>query len=253
MQSHIIRPNQIGSVSHQVLDGVSSYALDDLYSPSTDFAKNIVMDLAIPFYEPNPFFWFDKSKFGNNGDISGAIWVRHPSGLLDLSFDDIDDFVEITATVLNFTSEDFSIIIRFLSDTKDATRILLIRGLSNVDGWFLDFQTANRVEFVTAQAAAQQVTVSSNDSLTTATWYTVGISRSGTSVKIYIDGVEDTASASTHTDPATSSRTVKVGIFDDLSSNAFGGRIHRIIFLKDKELSADEQLNIHRILRSQTR
>ena len=49
---------------------------------------------------------YDRSPYGNQGTITGAVWTRLPSGLWVLSFDGIDDKVTITnAPSLNITDE----------------------------------------------------------------------------------------------------------------------------------------------------
>ena len=96
--SPIIRPNEIGSVGHEFNLGTNSYDIDDLYSPDTNLGKAKLLDLTPPKYKPNPLYWFDKSKYGNHGSITGATWTALHSRATALKFNGggaADDYVNI--------------------------------------------------------------------------------------------------------------------------------------------------------------
>jgi len=81
----------------------------------------------------------DASRFRNDGAITGATWVRLPSGFWVLDFDPTapPDYVLIPAahTQLDFTSEDFSIIARVRIDSLASHRVIFNRGLQATDGY----------------------------------------------------------------------------------------------------------------------
>src|SRR3990167_5721859 len=98
-QSSIITPKAAeGFVSHQTNLGVSTYDLDELYSPDTEHWKSKVLDLGSPKYPPRVAtaptrYWFDRSRYQNHGTITGAVWKQLPSGVWVLSLDGIDDTI----------------------------------------------------------------------------------------------------------------------------------------------------------------
>ena len=49
--------------------------------------------------------------------------------------------------------------------------------------------------------------------MSTGQWYHLAFVRSGTSIKIYINGVDRTTSAASHSDPASSSDNFVVGVY----------------------------------------
>lgn len=192
----------------------------------------------------------DESRYGSDGDFKAAghpAWVRLPSGLWTLDFDPTaPDYIQIPAdqTQLNFTSEDFSLVARVKVGSLTDARGLFYRGLTTVDGWYIYIHSDGRVLVRTNQAAASQVSRSSDGSIVAGVWYTVGLSRAGTSVRIYINGVDDTDIAGTHIDPLTCARTAKIGIHDDLTTYPFDGKIP-FLQIYNYALSAAQHAAIH--------
>lgn len=169
----------------------------------------------------------DKSPFHSHGDITTASWV---AGLHHYALDfnsATPDYVEIAAshTQLNFIADDFSFIARAYFDAIANDPYLFHRGQFQVDGYAFYVHNTGSLRVRTYQVGANQLTRSSAASVTTATWYTLGCSRSGTSIKIYLDGSEDTDSAASHTNPVTCARTPKIGAYDDKTTSTLDGKI----------------------------
>ena len=105
------------TVSRQTGLGIDNYDLDDIYSPDTDLWKSVVLDLGSPKYPPRVAaaptrYWFDRSRYRNNGTIIGAIWKQLPSGVWVMQFDGTDDVVTIASNaVLAPGTSDFSILV----------------------------------------------------------------------------------------------------------------------------------------------
>ncbi len=170
---------------------------------------------------------YDSSKHATHGIIVGA---SPATGLIDgAQYFTLNDYIEIIAPQLNFTSEDFSLVASFKIDDLTSGKALFFRGSKNADGWYAYIESTGRVYFHTNQAAAYQRSISSAGSIVAGAWYTLGFSRSGASVRIYINGLDDTPSAGSHIDPLTCARTAKIGIWDDLATYPFDGRIDNII------------------------
>jgi len=172
-----------------------------------------------------------------------------------LGFDPtIPNYGEIPAgaTQLNFTSEDFSIIIRVKFDDVSINPQLFSRGAINVDGYYIHIQVNGRFYFITSQLAAFQMTYSASGTCIDDTWYTLGVSRDGAAVKLYRDGVALPVTAGAHINPATSTRTAKIGIDDNLVQHSLNGKI-AFLMAYGIALTADEMrwnvLNYHNPVR----
>jgi len=156
-------------------------------------------------------------------------------------------YIEIPAsfTQLNFTSEDFSIIMRCRIDILDAHRHLFNRGSYKVEGYTILIVVGDDLRFRTHQLGEVQETVTGFGAIVIDTWYTFGFSRLGTSATIYSNGIDVTLTHGTHLDPTTCARTVKIGIEDDLTSNPFDGKLEFLYVWGRRELTAFEHQAIH--------
>ena len=126
----------------------------------------------------------DRSGFSNNGTITGAVWIRLPSGLWYLSFDGTDDKVTIVASAsLLLGSGDFTLEFwvyktaltdaEYLMGTASATKDVYLSG------------TAGAIKIDLEGAT----TVTSNDGLLVInTHILLGIVRSGDDCIIYKNG-----------------------------------------------------------------
>ena len=193
---------------------------------------------------------FDKSRYRSHGTISGANWATGAHGYALDFIGATPSYVEIPAThtQLNFTSEDFSIIIRARFDSVAAEQYLFSRGEVNTDGWGIDYFAWAGVALRTFQSGASQHSYSPGGELLAATWYTLGFSRDGAAVKVYINGIDKTEFGGTHINPVTCSRSVKIGIYDNKSSAPFDGKIEFLRIIGGVALSASEHLAFHNAL-----
>jgi len=90
--------------------------------------------LYYPGIEPDNTKIYDHSDYGNHGTITGATWVRLPSGLWVLNFDGTDDYVNCgNAASLNFGITDFSVRFWFKTVTTAATQYLLTK--DRMEAW----------------------------------------------------------------------------------------------------------------------
>jgi len=198
--------------------------------------------------EPSATQLKDYSRWKNHGTFkadghpnwvwTGKLWVMDFNSAAP-------DYVTIpaSATQLNFTSEDFSIIARVKIDDI-AFRNIFCRGADSSDGYRFYIRSIGNIRLLTSQFGIFQTTTSSPGSIIAATWYTIGCSRSGAIVSLFINGVEDTDVAGTHINPATCNRSAKIGIYDDLSIDSFDGKMGFIQIYR-YALSAGQHLKIH--------
>lgn len=191
----------------------------------------------------------DKSPFHAHGDITTAAWA---AGLHHRCLDfnaGTPDYVELTASQLNFTSEDFSIIMRLYADTTASTARLFVRGETDTDGYQMVLLAGGSLYFRTSQSGVSQNSYSGAGTISASTWCTLGISRSGTSVVPYIDGVDSHSTVGSHTNPATSSRTVKIAVNDNKADSPFDGKIEFLRVFGGIALPAEAHLWFHNMLK----
>lgn len=193
----------------------------------------------------------DKSAYRTHGDISGASWATGVHGLcLDFDAGDID-YVSIpaTATQLDFTSEQFSIITRINWDSLAATSEIISHGLIDVDGW--EFKTLNTgtLFFRTNQTEANQSSTSGVGAVSAGEWYTIGLTRDQSSVKFYVNGVGSVGTTGTHIDPLTSSRIYTLMVYCDKASNPSDGKMEFLRIFGGIALPASAHLFYHNGLR----
>ena len=169
---------------------------------------------------------------------TGATWVegltdRSPNALALSSFGSpawssqgrtlaLNKYLLATATALNYTASDFSAWAWIKTTDLTAVNTILNRGLASTDGWGFFITAAGALTFRTNQAAANQTSFSANAAIVTDTWYLVGFTRSGATGKVWRNGVDITGTSGSHTNPLTSTRTVKIGAYDNLTLALIG-------------------------------
>lgn len=198
--------------------------------------------------EPPATVLEDESRYGSDGAFQASghpDWVQLPSGLWVLDFDSgTPDYVTIlnAENQLDFTNEDFSGVAWIHSTSLVASNMVFCRGRANVNGWYWEISAAGRNSFSTNGAGIIQ-TYSAASQIVVGTWYLVGFSRDGAAVKVYRNGVDHTDTAGTHADPITSGYNATVGIYYDLTTTPFEGKMPPPRFSK-RALSAGEHKQI---------
>lgn len=201
--------------------------------------------LGFNFKEAQGAVLHDLSPYRTNGTISGADWVRNSKQTPMLDFvSSVPDYVEVTCPQCDFTSGDFSVVMRVRVDSLAAGRHLACRGLTNTDGWQAYVWTDGTIYFRTTQSGANQNTDTAASTIIAGVTYTLGISRSGAAALIYVEGSDATDTAGTHIDPATSSRTLKLGVYDNKSSYPHDGLISAL-YIYNRALDAAEMGDAH--------
>lgn len=210
--------------------------------------ERIALDMA--FGVGNPAILGDKSRYNSHGAITTAAVAAGLHGLC-LDFNPLTpDYVTIPAahTQLDFTAEDFSIVLRVNPDILPATAILFVRGNVNADGYEFFFDGAGTLQFRTNQVAANQVTTSALGAIAAGAWQTIGLSRSGASAAIYVNGVQSVGAPGVHINPLTSARNCYIGIWQDAASFPVDGRIEFYRVFRGVELIGSEHLAWHNAL-----
>jgi len=169
----------------------------------------------------------DFSTYLTDAAIHGPIPTPDFCGQADnaLLFDGLDDYLEADAQQLAWTSQDFSFTFRMRLDDATAVSKVIDKGVFMTDGYGLWAGALRYLWFRTWQPAADQITISTAGTLQDDTWYTIGITRDGTSVRIYVNGADDTDVQGAHQDPTTNARPFILGIAQDHLTHPLAGRL----------------------------
>ena len=195
-----------------------------------------------------------------NGTITGATWIE---SLIDRSLNAYPissfgspvwsnlgrtlasgNYLEATATALNFTTSDFSVFMWIYPTSLTIAPNLFCRGLYLTDGYRTQLGTTGSIIFDTYQAAARQQSFSAANAVIINKWQFVGFTRAGAVGKVWADSVNKTTTSGTHINPTTSTRTLKIGIYDDKVTEPFIGRI-ALILVYSRVLSQVEITQIY--------
>lgn len=192
---------------------------------------------------------FDKSRYRAHGSIEGADWATGAHGYA-LDFDSsVPDYVEIPAAYdhLDFTSEPFSCVARVYVDSLASSRLVVQRATWLTAGWAFYIADTGTLNLLTMKSTGWKQSNSGVGDISTGAWFTVGFSRSGTSVTLYKNGVDVTSTADTHADPDSVSTTTLIGIRDNLTGLPFDGKIE-FLAIFGVSLATSEHLAWHNAL-----
>ena len=187
----------------------------------------------------------DKSGYGVPFTLTSApYWT--PLGWF---FDGTNDEILATAaltTHLDFTSEDFSGIIRVKHQDSASANTLMIRSLWNQSGWEFVIDTSEAVLLYTCNPGVNPVTYTANSTVVDGEIYTIGFSRTGAAVKIYVNGIDKTDTAGTHTNPGASDRILGIGS-DGYSNNELKGTM-KLVAMWSRGLAPQEHAEMHQMM-----
>jgi hypothetical protein len=113
-----------------------------------------------------------------------------------------------TGTGLNFTTQNFSFsfwlkLNSFTTDVVNQGPVIFYRGQFQVYGYYAGVAADGSIAFVTNQSGAVQVSSTGPGAIATGKWFHIGIVRSGSSVRIYVNGQDVTSTAGSHVNPAS--------------------------------------------------
>ena len=176
---------------------------------------------------------YDSTGNDNDGTKKGAAEpaVTTSGEIADAQeFDGTDDYVDCgNDSSLDFTSEDFTIGMWVKPGLSgDSYKGLFYRGYPAGDGYFFRIHSNGRIFFYTAQSGATQDSYSAIGVLTADETVHLVVTRSGAVAKIYKNASVLTLDYdASHVDPATCSRTVKIGA-DDSTYLPYDGLIDEV-------------------------
>ncbi len=136
---------------------------------------------------------------------NGALWGEAPYGAA-VNVDANDANINYgTDSIFDFTTEDFSIVLVWGSSTDPGFNKQIVgRSINNLKGWRLEVDwPINQLSFKTHTGGGFVETTSNNVLVYDGRMYHIVVTRSGTVVKIYINGVDETDVAGIHLDPVS--------------------------------------------------
>jgi hypothetical protein len=168
--------------------------------------------------------WYNLSDIRNSGTIGNFTYVRDGGGSLDMNASAGSNITFGDPYFCDFSAQDFSFnIFLYITSTTTSTGgqgpVLLFKGGFQIRGYYAQVSQASpaAVTFFTNQSGAVQTSLSTA-SITIGAWNNICFTRSGSSVRIYINGIDATSTAGTHSNPSGSS--------DTLIINSYGAQIY---------------------------
>ncbi|OHB14620.1 MAG: hypothetical protein A2431_04180 [Candidatus Zambryskibacteria bacterium RIFOXYC1_FULL_39_10] len=151
-----------------------------------------------------------------NGSVVGTPTAG--TGKIDgsMDIDSTGDYINAgNSSEFNFTSNAFTIEawIKPPASGQANYQTFIARGTYLANGWYIQTDNSvnkNGVWFVTNTAGSNRLTQAANK-LTLSAWNHVAAVRNGTSVRIYVNGTDQTTSAGSHVDPVSISTNLIIG------------------------------------------
>lgn len=155
--------------------------------------------------------WSDVSGNGNTGTLTNGP-AFNTTNLGNIAFDGTNDYVSL-GTVFNYTTQPFTfsywVYVNSLTtnQTGQGPKILY-KGRYQGNGYYDSINQNGSVLFFTNQAGAHQSSQTTSGIISINTWYNIAYTRNGSSVRIYVNGRDETSSAGTHINPASATTNI---------------------------------------------
>lgn len=173
--------------------------------------------------------WSDLSRGGNNGTL-----VNGPSfsslNMGSLVFNGTNSYVNC-GNILNYTSGNFSfsywIYVNSLTTNQSGQGpIILFKGQYQVNGYYDQINTSGAIGFNTNTNGAIVGSGTGAGVILTGRTYNICYTRNGSSIRVYVNGVDVTTYAGNHLDPVSSSsnfliNSYNVSIFSNVRTYSF--------------------------------
>jgi hypothetical protein len=156
--------------------------------------------------------WTDLTGNNNNGTLVNTPTFDSVNGG-SIVFDGVNEFADL-GNILNYTSENFTFsywvnFIKLTTNQVNQGPIIIYKGSFNVNGYYDQINADGRVTFVTNSPSNIGSQTSSGEIITGNT-YNICYTRNGTSIRIYINGVDKTMIGGVHQNPITSNNNFRL-------------------------------------------
>jgi len=188
---------------------------------------------------------YDSSGNGNNGTLkptgSELSWVIGKFGNA-LSFDGKDDYVDCNSNVGNFYLLDLFTIEAWINSALDNSDDVIYGNAWAEPGYHVRVTSENKVRFILIETGSIYKGIDS--SVLTAGWHHIVAVWDGASVKIYVEGVDDSKEAIENgtVTTITTIANIKIGLDTTSAAHYFNGLIDEVR-IWDKALQPEDILN----------
>jgi hypothetical protein len=194
--------------------------------------------------------WNDISGNGNNGTlINGPTFNSENNG--GIVFDGSNEYTD-SGNILNYTSGNFTFsywiyLNSLVSSQAGQGPCVMWKGSYATVGYYDQIGIAGDISFVTNQSGAVQGTAVPIGTIVVNNWYNICHVRNGSSIRIYVNGIDKTSAAGTHVNPETSTNSFRISNYNN---GQFYGNFRLSQFLNyNRALSATEILQNYNALK----
>lgn len=169
-----------------------------------------------PSYPKSTITWKDLSGGGNTGTLTnGPTFNSNFYG--SIQFDGTNDYVSC-GNILDYTSGDFSFsywifVTSLTTNSVGQGPVIIYKGGFQVNGYYDQLNADGSISFITNVSGGGAVTGTAAGLISVGNIYNIAYTRSGTSVKIYLNGVDVTGFSGTHANPVTSSNNFLIASY----------------------------------------
>ena len=192
----------------------------DRYSYKEDIAKNGLLlnyDLSsrLTYTSPNTYITSTADNY-TALVVNGPTFSSNNGGYLN--FDGANDHLLVFNSPFGFTTESFTYsywiyINSFTTNQANQGPIPYYKGDYNSSGYYSQIGADGSYVFGTCQGGATQFSSIAPATLTTGTWYYISDVRNGSSVRIYVNGIDRTNIAANHINPSYSNSNLYIASY----------------------------------------
>ena len=179
----------------------------------------------------------DCSPMGNNGRIHGATWTQGKFGKA-LSFDGVDDYVEIPDSASLDITDAITIAVWFKLKQLDENQRLVRKGIGTPSsGYAVRVENTNKVRYFFYDEGGNLRSIFGTTTLAIDVWYFAVMTYDGTTLKGYLNGnLENSLDVTTTIKPNDYPLTIGS---DSASTHVFNGTIDEVR-IYNRALSEEE-------------
>jgi hypothetical protein len=160
--------------------------------------------------------WNDISRGGNTGTLVNGPTFNSGNGG-SIVFDGTNDYVTC-GNILDYTSGNFTFscwvyINSLTTNSPGQGPILFYKGQFNSKGYYTQITQTGNLSIVTNNPGANNTSTTNSGIISAGNIYNLTFSRNGTSIRIYVNGVDVTTSPGVHANPTTSSEPFLISTY----------------------------------------
>ncbi len=237
--------NGLALASMKTFDGLAAASVKTIYGVDATSGTTV----------PDPIYQWDFEE--NTGttatdSVSAATLTLHPTDSVwqgghvgfGIGFAGVgSSWVDGTDVFNALRTTPFSLSLWVSPFSIPTTAVIFFNGTGfQGSGAYTVLDTTGQVTFVTNQTGANQSSSTSVGAISTGTWQHICITRSGSSVKIYINGSDATTTSASHVNPDSGNGSMRLGSYNTILPYT-GGMDQFYIY--DVELSSAEVAQLY--------